>query len=95
MTTAARQALSTSETNRPVLPGLGVMSDAFKAGYDTVSTGEYVGWPIQHAPNERSITQFIKDAVAIISADTASGHDCEYEIKWIAGLLTGWLRREQ
>lgn len=78
--------------NRPVLPEISMTSEAFRNGWKTASSGEYVGWPIQQAPREEFVVQFLKDAVAIISSDMASGHDCEYEIAWIAGLLASWLR---
>ena len=79
--------------NRPVLPAISMTSEAFKNGWTTASSGEYVGWPIQHMPREESVVQFLRDAVVIISSDMASGHDCEYEIAWVAGLLASWLRR--
>ena len=77
-----------------VLPEISMSSDAFRNGWATASSGEYVGWPIQQAPREEAVVQFLKDAVLIISSDIASGHDCEYEIKWVAGLFASWLRRE-
>ena len=80
--------------NRPGLPAIGMTSDAFRNGWKTASSGEYVGWPIQQMPREESVVQFLKDAVVIISSDMASGHDCEYELAWIAGLFASWLRKE-
>ena len=80
--------------NRPVLPEIGMTSEAFRSGWTTANTGEYVGWPIKHAPREETVVQFLKDAVVIISSDMASGHDCTYELQWIAVLLASWLRRE-
>lgn len=80
--------------NRPVLPAISMTSEAFKNGWTTARSGEYVGWPIQQIPREESVVQFLKDAVVIISSDMASGHDCEYEIAWVAGLLACWLRKE-
>jgi hypothetical protein len=80
--------------NRQVLPAISMTSDAFRNGWETVTRGEYVGWPIQQTPGEETVVQFLKDAVVIISSDMASGHDCEYELAWIAGLFASWLRRE-
>lgn len=80
--------------NRQVLLAISMTSEAFKSGWTTANTGEYVGWPIQQIPREESVVQFLKDAVVIISSDMASGHDCEYEIAWIAGLFASWLRKE-
>ena len=80
--------------NRQSLPAISMTSDAFRNGWTTANTGEYVGWPIKHVPREETVVQFLKDAVVIISSDMASGHDCEYELAWIAGLFASWLRKE-
>jgi len=98
MTTAARQALSTSETKRPVLPALGVMSDAFRDGYNIAQCEECdtVGWNIKFAPREATIVQFVTEMVAIFSEDAKHEDGMNEEgLRWLSGLFTGWLRREQ
>ena len=83
-------------TNKPALPVVLISSDAFRNGYETSQrNNEYIGWPTKHAPKEETVVQFLHDAITIITADMASGHNCEYETRWVAGLLVGWLRREQ
>ncbi len=83
-------------SKRPVLPGIGVMSDAFRQAYEKAqSNHEHIGWPIKYAPRKATVIEFLSIAIEMVSADLATGDDCTYELQWIAGLLTGWLRREQ
>jgi hypothetical protein len=78
---------------RPVLPGLGELSEAFQSGYDAVSTGEHEGWNVQHVPNERTIVEFLMQFRDIMNSKWASGQDGDDAARWMAGLLAGWLRR--
>lgn len=79
---------------RPVLPEVSMSSDGFSKAYEKAqSNREHTGWPIKQAPCEETIIEFLSVAVEMVSADLATGDDCTYELQWIAGLLTGWLRR--
>ena len=89
-----REAEMTQVQKQSVLPGLGAMSDGFKDGYDTASSGEHTGWPIEYAPNERTIVEFVVLFKDVVNYEVAHGRDCDYSIRWMAGLLAGWLRRE-
>jgi hypothetical protein len=84
----------TQTQKRPVLPEVPMSSNAFRKAYEKAqSNHEHVGWPIQNVPREETIIEFLSSAVEMVSADLATGDDCTYELQWIAGLLTGWLRR--
>ncbi len=69
-------------------------SQAFEQGFLTASSKEYVGWNIQSSPTEDTVVQFIGDLLDIVNSDLACGHDCDYEIRWVAGLFVGWLLRK-
>jgi len=69
-------------------------SPAFEQGFQTASRKEFVGWNIQQTPTEDTIVQFMCDFLDIVNSDLTSGHDCNYEIRWCAGLFTGWLLRK-
>lgn len=85
----------TAASTRPVLPDFGVMSDAFRHGYEQASKDEHTGWPIQYAPNERTIVEFVQNMVLILSEDARNEDGINEDgLRWLAGLLTGWLRRE-
>ncbi len=79
---------------QPVLPEVSMCSDGFRKAYEKAQGNhEHTGWPIKQAPCEETIIEFLSVAVEMVSADLATGDDCTYELQWIAGLLTGWLRR--
>ena len=82
------------QTKRPVLPEVSMSSDAFRKAYEKAqSNHEHTGWPINYAPREETVIEFLSTVVEMVSADLATGDDCTYELQWIAGLFTGWLRR--
>ena len=84
----------TQTQKRPVLPEVSMRSEAFSKAYDKAQRNhEHTGWPIKQAPCEETIIEFLSVVVEMVSADLATGDDCTYELQWIAGLLTGWLRR--
>lgn len=72
-----------------------IESQAFEDGFRTASSKEFVGWNIQQPPTEDTVVQFLGDFLDIVNSDLASGHDCDYEIRWVAGLFTGWMLREK
>ena len=77
------------------LPVVVMSSKSFRAGYEKAQhTQEHTGWPTQQAPEEKTIVEFLSTAIEMVSSDLATGDDCDYEIRWIAGLFTGWLRRQ-
>ena len=82
---------------KTTVPGLTIQieSQAFEQGFLTASSKEYVGWNIQQPPTEDTVVQFMCDFLDIVNSDLASGHDCDYEVRWCAGLFTGWLLREK
>ena len=81
-------------SNAPSLPAIKAESKAFRDGYKRASTGEKMGWNITHAPCESTIVEFMQAAIEMVSADIKSGSDVEHEVRWIAGLFAGWIRRE-
>ena len=82
--------MSTTAT-RKVIPGMGVMSKPFENGYLIAQNNPgFVGWAIQYAPNERTVVQFLELAAKLIAES-----DDKYCSPFVAGLLAGWLRREQ
>lgn len=79
---------------RPALPEVSMSSDGFSKAYDKAQRNhEHTGWPIKQVPCEETIIEFMSIAIEMVSADLATGDDCTYELQWIAGLFTGWLRR--
>jgi hypothetical protein len=78
-------AIDTSAT----LPAIRMVSKEFKDGYADGQVGTHCGWNISRSPREETIIDFLYNAVHIIEQD---GYDAE-EIAFIAGLLSGWLRR--
>lgn len=70
-----------------------VETQAFEDGFRTASSNEFTGWNIQRSPTEDTIVQFLGDFLDIVTSDLAGGHDCDYEIRWVAGLFTGWMLR--
>ena len=70
-----------------------IESQAFEQGFLTASSKEFVGWNIQQPPTEETVVQFMCDFLDIVNSDLASGHDCDYEVRWISGLFTGWMLR--
>lgn len=80
--------------SQSALPEVSMSSNGFKKAYNKAQRNyEYTGWPIKQAPCEETIIEFMSIAVEMVSADLATGDDCSYELQWVAGLLTGWLRR--
>lgn len=71
-----------------------IESKAFEQGFTTAISKEFVGWNIQKPPTEDTVVQFIGDLLDIVNSDLACGHDCDYEVRWIAGLFAGWLLRK-
>ena len=72
-----------------------IESQAFEQGFLTASSKEFVGWNIQQPPTEDTVVQFMCDFLDIVNSDLASGHDCNYEFRWVSGLFTGWMLREK
>ncbi len=77
------------------LPEIRGYSEAFKAGYKDASSMDHTGWPIHEVPREDNVVASLVDIAAIISSDLATGSDCDYEVRWLAGMICGWLRKEQ
>lgn len=75
-----------------IRPSIFAQSEAFKNGYDLAQRNDEgnIGWPIQYAPTEQTIIQFLKAASDILTADNWD----DFEARWIGGLLAGWMSRE-
>lgn len=69
-------------------------TQAFEDGFLVASRKEYTGWNIQKPPTEDTVVQFICDLLDIVNSDLKGGHDCDYEVRWCAGLFAGWMLRE-
>jgi hypothetical protein len=73
-----------------VLPPIVISSETFQAGYEQADMGgPVVGWPIEHAPTESTLIQFLRDASGLIVEHEYN----EGTLRLLAGLLAGWLRR--
>jgi hypothetical protein len=83
----------TQTQKQPVLPAISMTSEAFRDGWQTAMQHEECGWPTNEPPNEETIVQFLCISISIENSERLRGRDCEYGMRWIAGLLTGWLRR--
>ena len=67
---------------------------AFQDGFMTAISREFVGWNIKLPPTEDTVVEFMRNFLAIVGSDQAGGHDCDFEVRWIAGLFAGWLLRK-
>lgn len=74
-----------------VMPAIAMYSDAFRDGFSQASKEEYTGWTTELAPTEETICQFIENLTSLLIAEELS----VFELHWIAGLFTGWLRRTE
>ncbi len=77
---------------KTVLPAIVVNTETFRAGFIQAEMGgPVIGWPVQFAPTERTLVEFLNDASDLI---VESNHK-EDTVRLLAGFLAGRLRREQ
>ena len=81
-------------SNTPNLPAIRAESKAFRDGYKRASSHVHMGWNIEQTPCESTIVDFMSTAIKMVSEDIAIGDNVDFEVRWIAGLFAGWIRRD-